>query len=181
MKFRAYCIMVIGDTMGIINEILKISETQPSAIDGKGLYIATFISASSPSELTEFFKLDKRNFMLFELNNETSGVNLIKEDMHQGLFGFLKTFKQENIDEMTDRLMNDIKLTSDTRDFKSTMKSNEITESKIVKKEITEKEIEKMTKQEREILFNELFNEMMDKGVEKMSENDKKILELLAK
>jgi hypothetical protein len=173
--------MVIGDTMGIINEILKISETQPSAIDGKGLYIATFISASSPSELTEFFKLDKRNFMLFELNNETSGVNLIKEDMHQGLFGFLKTFKQENIDEMTDRLMNDIKLTSDTRDFKSTMKSNEITESKIVKKEITEKEIEKMTKQEREILFNELFNEMMDKGVEKMSENDKKILELLAK
>jgi hypothetical protein len=181
MKFRAYCIVVIGDTMGIMNEIVKISETQPSAIDGKGLYIATFISASSPSELTEFFKLDKRNFMLFELNNETSGVNIMKEETHQGLFGFLKTFKQENIDEMTDRLMNDIRLTSDTRDFKSSIKSKKISNTKVVKPKITEKEINAMTKEQKENLFNEMFNEMMDKGVEEMSENDKKILELLAK
>ena len=181
MKFRAYCIMVIGDTMGIMNEIVKISETQPSAIDGKGLYIATFNSASSPSELTEFFKLDKRNFMLFELNNETSGVNILKEETHQGLFGFLKTFKQENIDEMTERLMNDIKLTSDTRDFKSSIKSKKISEAKVVKPKITEKEINAMTKEQKELRFNEMFNEMMDKGVGEMSETDKKILELLAK
>jgi len=173
--------MVIGDTMGIMNEIVKISETQPSAIDGKGLYIATFISASSPSELTEFFKLDKRNFMLFELNNETSGVNIMKEETHQGLFGFLKTFKQENIDEMTERLMNDIKLTSDTRDFKSSIKSKKISEAKVVKPKITEKEINAMTKEQKELRFNEMFNEMMDKGVGEMSETDKKILELLAK
>lgn len=177
MKFRAYCIMVIGDTMGIMNEIVKISETQPSAIDGKGLYIATFISASSPSELTEFFKLDKRNFMLFELNNETSGVNIMKEETHQGLFGFLKTFKQENIDEMTDRLMNDIRLTSDTRDFKSSIKSKKITDTKVIKTKITEKEISEMTKTQKE----KILNEMIDNGLEKLSENDKKILELLAK
>lgn len=177
MKFRAYCIMVIGDTMGIMNEIVKISETQPSAIDGKGLYIATFISASSPSELTEFFKLDKRNFMLFELNNETSGVNIMKEETHQGLFGFLKTFKQENIDEMTDRLMNDIKLTSDTRDFKSSIKSKKISDAKVIKPKLTEKEISEMTKTQKE----KILNEMIDNGLEKLSENDKKILELLAK
>lgn len=177
MKFRAYCIIVIGDTMGIMNEIIKISETHPSAIDGKGLYIATFISASSPSELTEFFKLDKRNFMLFELNNETSGVNIMKEETHQGLFGFLKTFKQENIDEMTDRLMNDIRLTSDTRDFKSSIKSKKITDTKVIKTKITEKEISEMTKTQKE----KILNEMIDNGLEKLSENDKKILELLAK
>lgn len=177
MKFRAYCIIVIGDTMGVINEIVKISETQPSALDGKGLYIATFISASSPSELTEFFKLDKRNFMIFELNNETSGVNIMKEETHQGLFGFLKTFKQDDINEMTDRLMNDIKLTSDTRDFKSSIKIKKITDVKPIKTKITEKEIGEMTKTQKE----KILNEMIDNGLEKLSENDKKILELLAK
>lgn len=181
MKFRPYCILVIGDTIGVLDEIKKISETDPIIIDGKGLFISTFISASSPSELTEFFKLDKRNFMLFELNEETSGVNIMKPETHEGLFGFLKVFKQESINDMTDRLMNDIKLTSDTRDFKSSVKKRKIVDVKPVKKILTEQEISSMTKEEKSKIFNEMFNEMIDNGLEKISSEDKKILELLAK
>lgn len=180
MKFRAYCIVVIGDTMGVMNEIVKISETQPSAIDGKGLFIATFISASSPNELTEFFKEDKRNFLLFELNNDTCGVNLMKEEMHQGLFGFLKTFRQENLDEMTERLMNDIKLTSDTPTNKAGWKAPASKTRGAVKqkpKEITEKDIMEMTKTQKE----KMLNEMIDNGLEKLTEKQKKLLELLVK
>ena len=66
---------------------------------------------------------------------------------------------------MTERLMNDIKLTSDTRDFKSSIKSKKISEAKVVKPKITEKEINAMTKEQKELRFNEMFNEMMDKGV----------------
>lgn len=175
MKFRPYCMLVIGDTIGVLDEIKKISETDPITIDGKGLFIATFISASSPNELTEFFKLDKRNFVLFELNQETSGVNIMKPETHEGLFGFLKTFKQESIDDMTDRLMNDIKLTSDTRDFKSSIKKRKIVDVKVAK--ITKDEIAKMSEKQKQALLDE----MIDSGLKNLTEEDKEILELLAK
>jgi hypothetical protein len=78
---------------------------------------------------------------------------------------------------MTDRLMNDIKLTSDTRDFKSTVKTRKPIDVKVVKPKITEKDVEKMYKNERE----ELWNKLIDNGVENLSENDKKVLQYLAK
>jgi hypothetical protein len=177
MRFRAYCIIVIGDTIGVIDEIMKITETQPSVVDGKGLYIATFISASSPSELTEFFKLDNRNFLLFELNEETSGFHITKEETHQGLFGFLNTLKQENIDEMTNKLMKEIRLTSDTRDFKGFIKRKKNKAVSVSKLKLTEHDISNMSKTQKE----KLLNELIDSGLKNLTDSDKKILELLTK
>ena len=42
MKFRNYCIVVMGETEGVIPEITKISETIPSVLDGGGVVISTF-------------------------------------------------------------------------------------------------------------------------------------------
>jgi hypothetical protein len=123
MKFKPFCILVIGDTMGVMDEIRKISETEPSHIDGKGLYIATFVSALPIEVITDTFTVDRRNFMLFELNRQTAGFNLVKPEMHEGLFGFLAIFKKKELDDMTDRLLHDIKLTSETSTNKSEWKA----------------------------------------------------------
>ena len=180
MKFRAYCVVIIGDTMGIINEIKKISETEPSHIDGKGLYIATFVSALSPNEIKHTLIADNRNFLLFELDEQTSGFNIMKEDIHEGLFGFLKSFNRSKLDSMSDMLLNDIKMTSETATNRTEWKaptSKKRHEVKPKVKKITEVEIGQMTKKEKE----KMLNEIIDNGLENLTENDRKLLELLAK
>jgi len=179
MKFRAYCIVVIGDTLGVIDEVKKICESEPSHIDGKGLYIATFISAFSPSEIKETFTINKRNFLVFELDSKTSGVNLMNPDFHEGLFGFLKRFNREELDNMS-VLFNDINMTSETSTNKSDWKAPVSTVRKTIKpkpKKITEEEIIKMSSKQKQLMLDE----MIDNGLENLSEEDKKILELLAK
>lgn len=177
MKFRAYCILLVGNTKDILNEIRKISEDEPRIINGKGLYIATFISASSPSELTEFFTIDNRNFFLFELDNKTSGYNIIDKHLNDGLFGFLAAFKKD-VNDMNEKLMEDIRLSSETTSNKFEWKSTSTAvRGKVKEKKITEEDIGKMSKKERE----KLFNEMIDNGINNLTENDKKILYFLTK
>ena len=179
MKFRAYCIVVIGDTLGVVNEVKKISESEPSYVDGKGLFLATFISAFSPSEIKENFTISKRNFMVFELDPKTSGFNFVNETYHDGLFGFLKTFNQQELDNMS-VLFNDINMTSETTTNNSEWKAPTTKTRGVVKiksKRITEKEIARLTDKERQ----QMINDLIDNGVENLSVEDKKILELLAK
>jgi len=172
MKFRNYCLVIIGDTSGVLAEIEKVSETTPNILDGKGLIIATFSSAVSPSELNQWFKLNKRNFLVFDLNTNNSGFNINKKDIHEGLFGFLN---KTNLEDKSDDLLREILLTSDTRSDRIFVKP--IIDAETIEVIITEKDIEKMSKYERE----ELFNKIIDNGVDKMSENDKKVLNFLSK
>lgn len=173
MKFRNYCLVVIGETSGIKDEIAKISETTPSYLDGGGLFIATFASAVNPKELTDWFTLHKRNFLIFDLNQEYSGFNINRKETHEGLFGFLKTM---NLEDRSAELLREIHQTADTRNYGTRPKPINI-ETKIRERVITESEIDKMYKSDREILFNKLI----DKGPENLSENDKNILQYLAK
>jgi hypothetical protein len=71
--------------------------------------------------------------------------------------------------------MNDIKLTSDTRDFKSSIKKRKIVDVKVAK--ITKDEIAKMSEKQKQALLDE----MIDSGLKNLTEEDKEILELLAK
>lgn len=171
MKFRTYCMVIMGDTTGIQKILKKISEIEPNILDAKGIIIATFISALNVKEITDIFKDDERNFLLFDLNDEYSGFNILKKEINDGLFGFLKTFNSSTLENKTIELLKEINLTSKVDSINSSYKS------KVKKNKITESDIAKMSKSERE----GFLNEMIDNGIENLTEYDKKIIELLAK
>jgi hypothetical protein len=163
MKFRNYCVIIMGNTIGATLEVEKISEGKINVFNPNGILIATFSSVMEPKELNDWFKLNKRTFFIFDLNPESSGFNIQKEEIHNGLFGFLESM---DVDKKTLELLNVVK---DSKNIKKPIKTN--------KQEITEETISKMTNREKEILFNKL----LDNGTENLTDNDKKILPLLVK
>ena len=172
MKFRNYCVVVMGDTLGVVQEIEKISDSKPNILDAKGIIIATFTSFVEPSEISEWFTVNNRSFLVFDLNENNSGFNITKKDIHEGLFGFLREVNQEQLE-------------SKSLDFLSTMPSGiingksgfTVSDAEVVENEISEADIEQMTKSERE----EMMNQLIENGIENLTEYDKKILPLLAK
>ena len=163
MKFRNYCVIIMGNTIGATLDVEKISEGKINVFNPNGILIATFSSVMEPKELNDWFKLNKRTFFIFDLNPESSGFNIQKEEIHNGLFGFLESM---DVDKKTLELLNVVK---DSKNIKKPIKTN--------KQEITEETISKMTNKEKEILFNKL----LDNGTENLTDNDKKILPLLVK
>lgn len=168
MRFRNYCVVIMGDTKGVLNEITKISETKPNVLDAKGVLIATFSSIAEPNELTEWFTGNNRNFLIFDLNRKNSGFNINNKEIHEGLFGFLNEI---NVDEMSEDFIQSIDLKHDSvyvepqsKPLRSSLKFN-----------LDPNEIQKMGLSEKE----ELLNKLIEFGLEKLSENDKKILPLL--
>lgn len=170
MKFRNYCIVIMGDTKDVLPEIIKISETKPNILDSKGILIATFSSIVEPKEISDYFILNKRNFLVFDLNTENSGFHISKENIHEGLFGFLKEYDEETLKRKTEDLLStvDIKMTSTTVSSKSRKLRTEL--------QVSINEIDKMSPKEK----NDLMNKLIDKGVENLSEYDKKILTKLS-
>ena len=170
MKFRNYCIVVMGDTKNVLPEIVKISETKPNILDSKGILIATFASIAEPKEITDYFKLNGRNFLVFDLNEENSGVFISKKEINDGLFGFLKDFNNEVLKQKTEELMTtiDLEMTSTTVSSKSKKLRTEF--------QVSIEEIYNMSPKEK----NELMNKLIDKGAENLSEYDKKILTMLS-
>lgn len=161
MTFRNYCMVVIGQTNGVEDEVNKICEGKPNFFDAKGLFITTFSSFMEPSEITEWFIECGRNFMVFDLNKNHSGFNITNKAIHTGLFGFIESF---NIDEMNDKFINSI---IDT--------NHQDVESNINK--LNFDDIQKMSQKERQ----ELLNQLIDSGVDRLSDEDKNLLQYLAK
>jgi hypothetical protein len=172
MKFRNYCIVVMGNTSGVQSEIAKICEGDPNVLDAKGILIATFTSFAEPNELTAWFTENNRNFLIFDLDKENSGFNITKKEIHDGLFGFLKLV---NTSEMNDNFLKTVSLSSDTKEMKSAKKSTRNSVKNNNKLDL--KNIEKMSPSEKQNLLNELI----DSGLDNLTEEDKKLLPLLAK
>ena len=170
MRFRNYCIVVMGDTKNVLPEIVKISETKPNILDSKGILIATFASIASPREISDYFKLNGRNFLVFDLNEENSGVFISKKEINDGLFGFLKEFNDEVLKQKTEELITtiDLEMTSTTVSSKTRKLRTEFY--------VSIEQIEQMSPKEK----NDLMNKLIDKGVENLSEYDKKILNMLS-
>jgi hypothetical protein len=162
----------MGDTLGAQEEIIKVSEIKPNVLDAKGIMIATFSSIIAPSELTEWFTSRNRSFLLFDLDETSSGFNITKKEIHEGLFGFLKDV---NVNQMSEDFLRTINLSSDTKatktETKKTKKQNKVTNI------LDPLKIEKMSTYEKD----ELLNKLIDNGIEKLSEHDKTLLPLLAK
>ena len=101
MKFRNYCVVIMGDTKNVFSEIEKISENKPNILDAKGIVIATFTSFVDIKEITAWFTLNDRNFLVFDLDKEYSGFHISKQEISDGLFGFLEKSNDKELDEKT--------------------------------------------------------------------------------
>jgi hypothetical protein len=167
MKFRNYCMVVVGDTKAVYPEVDKVSEGKPNYLDGKGMIIATFTSFMDPTELTDYFISNGRNFLLFDLNPENSGYFITKPDIHESLFGFLKDMGEEELKNKSEEFLTILK-------SETTTTSAETMTTKCI---VTEKEILKMSKTEKQVLFDKII----DSGIENLTDYDKKILDLLVK
>jgi hypothetical protein len=167
MKFRNYCIVIVGNTKAVYPEIDKISENKPNFLDGKGMIISTFTSFMEPNELTDYFKLNNRNFLLFDLNKENSGFYITKPDIHEALFGFLETNTEDVLKLKAEDFLNVMEIETSVVDESSPS----------VKYSIKISDIKNMTMSEKE----EMFNNFIDSGVDNWSDYDKKIVELLIK
>jgi hypothetical protein len=108
MKFRNYCVVIMGNTKDAYKCVAKIAENQPNIVDAKGVFIATFSSFAEPVELSNYFKSYTLNFMVFDLDTENSGYNFINPEINNGLFGFLKNMDKDFMNEKTNALIKEI-------------------------------------------------------------------------
>ena len=172
MRFRNYCIVVMGATENesIKKEIEKVSDSKINILDARGIVIGTFTSALCIKELSDYFKLNDRNFLLFDLNEENSGVNIIKKEIHKGLFGFLKEMNEDNLEDKAVEFLKDV----ENQDVKRVVRPRKDYSKP---KKLTQDDIDKMSNKEKD----ELQNSIIDNGLENMSEYDKEILSFLWK
>ena len=163
MKFRNYCVVIMGDTKNALPEIEKVSDSKVNVLDAKGILIATFSSNFEPCEMTDWFKDNNRSFLVFDLDSANSGFNITKKDVHEGLFSFLNDV---NLEEKAIELLHTIE---DSKKI-DRMKKRQV-------KELTIEDVMKLTISEKK----EMFDKILDKGAENFTENDKKIMEFLVK
>ncbi len=160
MKFKNYCVLLMGRTEGSALEIEKISDSKPNILNAKGLVIATFTSFVSVQEISAWFKMNKRSFFVFELNDETSDCFIDKVAIQEGLFGFLKNVDKDKLEEKTSEFLGAVGV-----------------EVPKVENELTESDIMALTQDEKD----DLLNKFIDNGCENLTEEDKKIINLLSK
>ena len=163
MKFRNYCVVIMGNTKNALPEIEKISESKVNVLDATGILIATFSSNFEPCELTDWFKDNNRSFLVFDLSTENSGFNVTKTDVHDGLFSFLDEI---NLEEKARDLLHTIEDAKTISKMKK-HKANELTIEYVMKLTLSEKK--------------EMFDKILDKGAKNFTENDKIIMSFLAK
>lgn len=121
MIFKHYCAVFFNPTEGLNLEVSKISEGAPKIIPGRNISIFTFTSIVEVRVLTEYFQSYDRNFLIFDLDKDSSGFNLVDKEKENDLFGFLKDNKStKEYEDLSNMLMDDfIKHTSnvDTHEY----------------------------------------------------------------
>jgi len=172
IKFRNYCMLIMGKTDGCKLEIGKIAEGNPKFLDAKGITISVFLSAAEPGEISDYFKSLNRNFLVFDMDPNVSGYHLTNDKIFDALFGHIKGQYEMELEEMSNRLIDDIKSGNNKIVSGGTNGYNSTESSTLIKEEVIN-----MSKDEQSILMNEI----LDKGVDNMSKLDKEILDILTK
>lgn len=176
MKFRNYCIIAMGNMEGIKDDIIKVAESKPRYIDAKGILIATFSSVVEPSELKDFFNFNERSFFIFDLNENSSGCHLNNKKLNNHLFGYLMD-TDDKLKDMSDRLADAVSdAVSDSDEYVSATTRNSGYDIKPIKTtKLPTVNVSGLSNKDKEILLNEI----LDKGFDKITERDMKILKKL--
>ena len=177
MRFKNYCVIIMGETNGAVKEIEKISDSKPNILDAKGVIIATFTSFVDVKEISAWFTLNNRSFMVFDLDPKNSGYWITKKEIHEGLFGFMTKNVDNELDNKTLEFLKALANQPNTENMEAIEDAVLEVEKVVSENNISETDIENMSKKEKE----DLLNQMIDGGFENMTDFDKKILPLLAK
>lgn len=156
-----------------LEEIKRISETPVNSIDTGGIMIATFTSVLEPAEIGAIFDSLGLNNLVFDLDTKNSSVHMQNPMLQDGLFGMVN--KNGELDDMTNRLLRDISMSSSTKNHVTPPKPQKVRKKQ--NNHPTEDEIGKMTKDEKD----NWLNRFIDNGLENLTDSEKKIIELLAK
>jgi hypothetical protein len=108
MRLRNYCITVLGKTLGIKEEVVNISENNPTMLEANGVNMLVFKSFAEPKELTDYFKDLDRNFVLFDTDESVSGYNLVNKDLHDALFSGIINEAKSELENLTNDIMDSI-------------------------------------------------------------------------
>ena len=146
MKFKNYCIIVLGKTEGCLIEINKVAEGKVNILPAKGIVIGTFNSAFKTPELDDYFKSKDNDIELEKMSN-----NLI-DDIKSVIPGFTKR-----------------PVTGSSKSF--------IIEDNEDDLEVSSDFYETLNPKEKQILMDNII----DKGVDNLTDADKEILVILTK
>jgi protein-arginine kinase activator protein McsA len=84
---RKFCIIGLGNTEELKEDLTVISETSVNFVSGEGLIIATFESAFALPEIEELLNMSKRSYIIFEMTMGFYSANIENKEFQTALFG----------------------------------------------------------------------------------------------
>jgi hypothetical protein len=115
MMIRNYCLVGLGETENIKEDLIFVSESSPNYVGGKGLLISTFTSTLHIIEIEEFLNMNERSFIIFEMTPGFYSATLKDRRLQEILFGGkidnsnMFSFKmEENLREFIEDIRGDI-------------------------------------------------------------------------
>lgn len=84
---RKFCIVGLGNTEELKEDLTVISETSVNFVSGEGLIIATFESAFVLPEIEELLNMSNRSYIIFEMTMGFYSANIENKKFQNALFG----------------------------------------------------------------------------------------------
>lgn len=84
---RKFCIIGLGNTEELKEDLTVISETSVNFVSGEGLIIATFESAFELPEIEELLNMSNRSYIIFEMTMGFYSANIENKEFQNALFG----------------------------------------------------------------------------------------------
>ena len=103
---RKICIVGLGSTDELKEDLTVISESDVNFVSGEGLIIATFDTAFTIPEIDELLKVNNRSYILFEMTMGFFSANIENKEFQEALFGGEIDSKQTPYHLMEEALRN---------------------------------------------------------------------------
>jgi len=193
MIVKNFCVVFFTPIDGCTDEILNISISTPRVMKGKGIIMLTFSSTIDIETITDYLTENNRNFLLFDLDKSSSGFNFTDKQKQREFFGFISNNNdysefEHYTNDLLDDLVKSVFIDDANKeitpswlygDDKNTVSSG-LTSNAVInsgnQKEDFNIDLETLSKEER----NNLVNSIIDKGLDKLTDLDKDILEKIS-
>tara|TARA_Y100001937_G_C7132220_1_gene338165 strand:- start:899 stop:1453 length:555 start_codon:yes stop_codon:yes gene_type:complete len=181
----------MGETNGALAEIDKISESKPRVLKSEGILITTFKSAARAGEIESYLTSLNRNFFIFEVGGHNTGYNIMNKMISKDLFSHIEDeIKSGEIIPMThyqeEIILPDIEFKPEMLSYKDRLD--------YINHLISDEGYEFLTLEDKKfyiLAFKEtpgflegqekvVVEQIIEKGYENLSNEDKELLKLLS-
>ena len=155
MFLRSYCLIGLGDTEELKEDLSYISETSVNYLSGTEMIISTFKTTFKIGEIENFLQTHERTFIMFEMTPGFFSAVLNNDKFQQALFGGVVDNKnhtsfivEEDLKEFIDNIKEDLQFITNEREEIPTPTLDELLDK------IGDKGIETLSTIEKNILNN---------------------------